>query len=310
MQTRPGFPYRARTEDAARLIVLVNLYVFTNHIMTLATLPFFIQSLGGSEAVAGICATAFSLAAVIIRPFVDWWLDNGARKVALVIGLLLLGAAPPGYVFVPIFCHATQRIQSGYQTESTDPVERGIMSKLDDFMRLLCGEFDNREQFEAKQTTGETFPLARHVNTACNDKILGLPDDFAGTFMVEESYYEVDGKKSASPHLFLFTEEKDGVLLTSYDTPEGNDKRTFSYATMVPAEFSSLRESGKFTPALYREHDGVWEGGSDSMFSPVMRFHLFERFSADVLEVSESMEMNGKRVFGFDEPILYKRIGK
>lgn len=209
-----------------------------------------------------------------------------------------------------IFCHATQRTQNGYQAEDADPVERGIMSKLDDFMQLLCGEFDNREQFEAKQATGETFPLAHHVNTACNDKILGLPDDFAGTFMVEESYYEVDGRKSASPHLFLFTEEKDGVLLTSYDTPEGNDKRTFSYATMVPAEFSSLRESGKFTPALYREHDGVWEGGSDSMFSPVMRFHLFERFSADVLEVSESMEMNGKRVFGFDEPILYKHIDK
>lgn len=184
------------------------------------------------------------------------------------------------------------------------------MSKLDDFMRLLCGEFDNREQFEAKRAAGEAFPLAHHVNTACNDKILGLPDDFAGTFMVEESYYEVDGRKSASPHLFLFTEERDGVLLTSYDTPEGNDKRAFSYATMVPAEFSSLRESGKFTPALYREHDGVWEGGSDSMFSPVVRFHLFERFSADVLEVSESMETSGKRVFGFDEPILYKRIGK
>lgn len=310
MQTRPGFPCWARTEDAAWLIVLVNLYVFTNHIMSLPTFPFFIQSLGGSEAIAGICAAAFSLVSVINRPFVSWWLDNGARKAALVIGLLLLGAAPPGYVLVPISCHATQRTQSGYQAEDADPVERGIMSKLDDFMQLLCGEFDNREQFEAKQATGETFPLAHHANTACNDKILGLPDDFAGTFMVEESYYEVDGRKSASPHLFLFTEEKDGVLLTSYDTPEGNDKRTFSYATMVPAEFSSLRESGKFTPALYREHDGVWEGGSDSMFSPVMRFHLFERFSADVLEVSESMEMNGKRVFGFDEPILYKRIGK
>ena len=310
MQTRPGFPCWARTEDAAWLIVLVNLYVFTNHIMSLPTFPFFIQSLGGSEAIAGICAAAFSLVSVINRPFVSWWLDNGARKAALVIGLLLLGAAPPGYVLVPISCHATQRTQNGYQAEDADPVERGIMSKLDDFMQLLCGEFDNREQFEAKQATGETFPLAHHVNTACSDKILGLPDDFAGTFMVEESYYEVDGRKSASPHLFLFTEEKDGVLLTSYDAPEGNDKRSFSYATMVPAEFSSLRESGKFTPALYREHDGVWEGGSDSMFSPVMRFHLFERFSADVLEVSESMEMNGKRVFGFDEPILYKRIGK
>ena len=209
-----------------------------------------------------------------------------------------------------IFCHATQRTQNGYQAEDADPVERGIMSKLDDFMQLLCGEFDNRGAIRGEAGRGRDLLLAHHVNTACNDKILGLPDDFAGTFMVEESYYEVDGRKSASPHLFLFTEEKDDVLLTSYDAPERRQAVSFSYATMVPAEFSSLRESGKFTPALYREHDGVWEGGSDSMFSPVMRFHLFERFSVDVLEVSESMEMNGKRVFGFDEPILYKRIGK
>lgn len=84
------------------------LYVFASRIMSPPTFPFFIQSLGGSEAIAGICATAFSLAAAIIRPLVGWWLDNGVRKVALVIGLLLLGAAPPGYVFVPISCHAAQ----------------------------------------------------------------------------------------------------------------------------------------------------------------------------------------------------------
>lgn len=84
------------------LIILVNLCVFTNHIMSLSTFPFYIQSLGGSEAVAGICAAAFAFVAVIIRPFVGWWLDNGARKVALVVGLLLLGAAPLGYVFVPV----------------------------------------------------------------------------------------------------------------------------------------------------------------------------------------------------------------
>ena len=83
------------------LIILVNLCVFTNHIMSLSTFPFYIQSLGGSEAVAGICAAAFAFVAVIIRPFVGWWLDNGVRKVALVVGLLLLGAAPLGYVFVP-----------------------------------------------------------------------------------------------------------------------------------------------------------------------------------------------------------------
>lgn len=84
------------------LIILVNLCVFTNHIMSLSTFPFYIQSLGGSEAIAGICAAAFAFVAVIIRPFVGWWLDNGVRKVALVVGLLLLGAAPMGYVFVPV----------------------------------------------------------------------------------------------------------------------------------------------------------------------------------------------------------------
>lgn len=86
----------------------MNLYVFISHIMSLPTLPFFIQSPSESETIAGICAAAFSLAAVIIRPLVGWWLDNGARKVALVIGLLRLGAAPPGYVLVPISCHAAQ----------------------------------------------------------------------------------------------------------------------------------------------------------------------------------------------------------
>lgn len=83
------------------LIILVNLCVFTNHIMSLSTFPFFIQSLGGTEAIAGICAAVFSFVAVIIRPFVGWWLDNGVRRAALVIGLLLLSLAPLGYVFVP-----------------------------------------------------------------------------------------------------------------------------------------------------------------------------------------------------------------
>lgn len=181
-------------------------------------------------------------------------------------------------------------------------------STLDSFMSLLLGRFDNREQFEAKKAAGEVFPFARHVNTACNDKILNLPADFPGVFMIEESYYETEGKNSSSPHLFLFTEETDGVLLTSYDAPEGNDKRTLSYDTMVPAEYASLKESGKFVPALYRERDGVWEGGSDSMFTPTMKFHLFERFSADALEVTETMEVNGRRVFGFDDPIIYHRV--
>lgn len=44
------------------------------------------------------------------------------------------------------------------------------------------------------------------------------------------------------------------------------------------------------------------------MFSPVLKFTLFERFSKECLEVSESMEVNGKKTFGYDEPILYMRV--
>ena len=179
------------------------------------------------------------------------------------------------------------------------------MSKLDDFMQILTGHFNNAEQYQAKK--GENFPYAEHVNTACNDKIRNLPADFAGVFMVEESYFTVNGSTHAAPHLFLFTEQDGGVLLTSYDLPAGYDKDSFKYENLKPVDYADLKLSAKFTPALYTEQDGVWEGGSISMFSPVLKFTLFERFSKDVLEVTESMEVNGKKTFGYDEPILYKR---
>lgn len=108
------------------------------------------------------------------------------------------------------------------------------------------------------QKAEKVYPLAEHVNTVCNDKIRDLPADFRGKFLVEESYYETNGKKHASAHLFLFTEEQDGVLLTSYEIPEGEDKNSFTYASMKPVDYGDLKKSEKFTPALYREKDGVW----------------------------------------------------
>lgn len=84
------------------LIILINLLVFINHIMNLSTFPFYVESLGGTEAMAGGIATAFSLVAVLMRPFVGWMLDNGARRALLICGLLGLSIAPLGYVFVPM----------------------------------------------------------------------------------------------------------------------------------------------------------------------------------------------------------------
>lgn len=185
------------------------------------------------------------------------------------------------------------------------------MSKLNDFIEILEGTFDNFEQFTELQSKGVTnFPFAEHVNTTCNDRIVNLPENFEGIFLVEESYYTYDGKTHATPHLFLFTEENEGIKLTSYEIPAGYSKTTFKYQQLGNIDYSSLKVSEKFTPAIYTLKNDMWEGGSTSMFSPVLKFTLFERFSQEMLEVFESMEMNGKRIFGYNEPIIYKRKNK
>ena len=88
------------------LIILVNFLVFVNHIMVLSTFPFYIESLGGSEAVAGLAATAFSFIAVICRPFIGWMLDNGKRRAILFIGLCGLALMPIGYLCASILALA------------------------------------------------------------------------------------------------------------------------------------------------------------------------------------------------------------
>lgn len=87
------------------------------------------------------------------------------------------------------------------------------MMILDNFIGLIIGQFDNKEQFDTMQAAGKVFPYAEHVNTICNDKINNIPQDINGRFVVEESYYEINGKRHASPHLFLITEKEDGILL-------------------------------------------------------------------------------------------------
>ena len=110
------------------------------------------------------------------------------------------------------------------------------------------------------------------------------------------------------PHLFLFTLESDGrVKLTSYDMPAGYTKETFRAESLGRLRYEELTPSAKFTPALYEKKDGGWEGGSESMFTPVLKFKLWERFTPEVLVVAESMEMNGKRTFGYDQPLEYRR---
>ena len=54
--------------------------------------------------------------------------------------------------------------------------------KIEKFVKLMTGHFDNKEQFEAMKNAGKAYPYAQHVNTICNDKIKNLPEDFNGIF--------------------------------------------------------------------------------------------------------------------------------
>ena len=147
------------------------------------------------------------------------------------------------------------------------------MADLINFVTLLNGKFDNKDQFEKISKTNPQYPYAKHINTICNSKIANLPNGFEGVFMIEESYYSVQGTIRSSSHLFLFMEESNSIKLISYEIPEGYDKKNFTYKI--------------FKGADYDQH---------------------EKFTENQLEVSESMEVNGKRTFGYDEPIIYKRI--
>ena len=45
------------------------------------------------------------------------------------------------------------------------------MMKLENFVGMMTGHFDNKDQFNKMQAEGKAYPYAEHVNTICNDKI-------------------------------------------------------------------------------------------------------------------------------------------
>ena len=44
------------------------------------------------------------------------------------------------------------------------------MTKLENFVGMMTGHFDNKDQFDKMQEEGKTYPYAEHINTICNDK--------------------------------------------------------------------------------------------------------------------------------------------
>lgn len=185
------------------------------------------------------------------------------------------------------------------------------MKKLELFITKLCGKFNNDEQIKEEiKTNNISHPKALHINGICNDKIVNLPKDFEGYFIIEESYYEQGNFKNTLPHLFLFTlTENNEIMLTSYEIPKHISKEDFKNDNLnLILNYDELEISKKFTPMVYKEKGEAFIGESISHFTPDTTFKLKETIENDIMYVSEVFEKNGKITFGFVDPIIYKKI--
>ena len=87
-------------------VTLISFLIFMNHIMVLTTFPFYVETLGGTEVVAGLAAALFSAVALFSRPFIGWVLDNGKRRAILIAGIVGMALMPIGYLAASILALA------------------------------------------------------------------------------------------------------------------------------------------------------------------------------------------------------------
>lgn len=111
------------------------------------------------------------------------------------------------------------------------------------------------------------------------------------------------------PHLMLFTmNSRHQVVLISYETPRHVNQEDFVYSDSFRLDYRELTASHIFTPLVYQYSDGAFQGANESMFAPAVKFATARKIGKDGLVIKETMERNGRKTFGFDEPIMYRRV--
>ncbi|GBG55360.1 MFS transporter [Sporomusaceae bacterium FL31] len=78
-------------------VTLVNFLICANTFMLMATLPIFVQHIGGSKMLAGIIGGMLTLTGFATRPFFGGLLDKKGRKLILLAGIVLLLAVTALY---------------------------------------------------------------------------------------------------------------------------------------------------------------------------------------------------------------------
>jgi predicted MFS family arabinose efflux permease len=90
-------PQADRYPRSFYLAVAANLFFFTSFQWTFATLPGYIQAIGGDATDIGLAFGLFALSAVVARPGIGWLIDRWGRKPVLLVGSLVFVASPVLY---------------------------------------------------------------------------------------------------------------------------------------------------------------------------------------------------------------------
>ncbi len=180
------------------------------------------------------------------------------------------------------------------------------------FQHYITGDFDNSKQVVAEIKAGKQIhPLAVHVNRFANDKVKNIPASLKGFFIIEESYYLMEGKQlDLKPYLFLF-EEKEGeiIRLTTFQLTDIKKEKVRNDNAELVFDYTKLLPSPTFKGADYTWNtiDKTFNTVSPNDLGNGMKFTLTEKFTKKQLRVLEQVEKDGKLLTTWNTPIIYNR---
>ncbi|WP_059173647.1 MFS transporter [Bacillus sp. FJAT-27445] len=87
-EQKPDNKGRIWTKDFI-LICFANMFIFLGFQMTLPTIPLFVKHLGGNDQMIGFVVGAFTLSALLIRPYAGQALESRGRKFVYLTGLAI-----------------------------------------------------------------------------------------------------------------------------------------------------------------------------------------------------------------------------
>ncbi len=178
---------------------------------------------------------------------------------------------------------------------------------IDKFRKMLLGEYDNSLQVKREEAEGHGIhPLAIHGIYDVTHLVQALPEDFRGIFVLEESHFHMGAHTVEKKYLFSYEEVSEGILLKSYQFPEGlleSGDRLSETDWMIPYE--KLEESPRFQPLLLKWDGRCFVGENVSQFSPEHRFYFRLEVYTQEFYVKELLKKDHIVVAGYESPIHY-----